>query len=99
VRTWFVSVLLLATSCSEKGVRSGSGPEPADFLPSGDSVGPGPGREGDTFDTASEQPRLVLRCEKGRVGAYIVVRAEQEPGSDDIDSAAVPVYLDSAPGC
>jgi hypothetical protein len=92
VRIWFVSFLLLGGACSDKGVRSGSGPEPADFLPSGGSA--------DTSDTsAGEQPRLVLRCEKGRLGAYIVIGTEQEPGNNDIDSAAVPVNLDSAPSC
>src|SRR4051794_28843020 len=83
VRVWLASLLLLPIACSEKSVRPASR----------DSAIPV-----DTLETASaDQPRVVLRCEQGKVGAYIVVGPEQ--GSGDIDSSAVPVYLDSALSC
>jgi hypothetical protein len=83
VRIWFGPLLLLQVACSDESVRP----------PSRES-----GIQVDTLDTAAaDQPRVVLRCEQGKVGAYIVVGPEQ--GSDDIDSSAVPVYLDSALSC
>jgi hypothetical protein len=88
VRTWFVLPLILCAACSSGGVRSASVPESADFLPmAGDSA------------EAGEQPRLVLRCEAGRLGAYLVVGAPQDVDSGQIDEHAVVVRLDSAPAC
>jgi hypothetical protein len=89
VRAWFVSFLLVCVSCSDRGVRSGSLPEAADFLP----------MTGDSAEPASEQPRLVLRCEEGRLGAYLVVGTLGEVESGQIGDHAVVVRLDSAPSC
>lgn len=89
LRAWLVSFLLVCGSCSEPGVRSGSMPEAADFLPmTADSAEPG-----------DERPRLVLRCEEGRIGAYLVVGTLAEVESGRIDNRAVVVRIDSAPSC
>jgi hypothetical protein len=88
VRTWLVLPLIFCGACSNGGIRSGSVPEAADFLPTvGDSI------------ELDDQPRLVLRCEAGRLGAYLVVGAPQEVDSGQIDERAVVVRLDSAPAC
>jgi hypothetical protein len=89
VRAWFVWSVLACVSCSGGGVHSGSLPEAADFLPT--TV--------DTAEPASEQPRLVLRCEEGRLGAYLVVGTLAEVESGQIGDHAVVVRLDSAPSC
>jgi hypothetical protein len=79
------------TACTDGPVRSGTVAEPADFLPT----------ISDTTSEAlsTEQPRLVLRCEEGRVGAYIIVGTVAEVESGRVDDRAVPVRLDSAPSC
>ena len=83
--------LLACTACTGGPVRSGTVAEPADFLPT----------ISDTTSEAlsTEQPRLVLRCEEGRVGAYIIVGTVAEVESGRVDDRAVPVRLDSAPSC
>jgi hypothetical protein len=63
-------------------------PETADFLP----------MVADSAET-EEQPRLVLRCEQGRLGAYVVLGVPGETQSEQIDENAVVVQLDSAPPC
>jgi hypothetical protein len=89
VRAWFVSSVLACLSCSDRAVRSGSLPEAADFLP----------MTADTAEPASEQPRLVLRCEEGRLGASLVVGTVAEVESGQLGDHAVVVRLDSAPSC
>jgi hypothetical protein len=89
-RIWSLS-LLACTACTDGAIRSGTAAEPADFLPT----------ISDTTSEAlsTEQPRLVLRCEEGRVGAYIIVGTVAEVESGRVDDRAVPVRLDSAPSC
>ncbi len=103
MRAWFVSSLLVCVSCSDTGIRSGSLPEAADFLPmTTDSAEPASSMviDGDTLGFGDgEQPRLVLRCEEGRLGAYLVVGTPAEGVSGQIDDHAVVVRLDSAPSC
>jgi hypothetical protein len=103
VRAWFVSSLLVCISCSNGGVPSGSLPEAADFLPlTADSAGPASSLviDADTLGLGEgEQPRLVLRCEEGRLGAYLVVGTLAEVESGQIGDHAVAVRLDSAPSC
>ncbi|MFL5402592.1 MAG: hypothetical protein ACJ8BF_07215 [Gemmatimonadales bacterium] len=80
--------MLVCTACSDRGVHSGSLPEAADFLPMvGDSA------------ELEEQPRMVLRCEDGRLGAYLVVGTAAEVESGELDARAVAVKLDSTPSC
>ena len=103
MRPWFLlPVLLLCVSCSDGGTHSGSLPEPADFLPmvSGSAEASQPAAANvDTMPPdSSEQPRLILRCEEGRVNAYIVANTPA-PESHEADAHAVPVVLDSAPSC
>lgn len=96
VRVSLGSALLLSLACSDRSLRSGRVPEPADFLP--------PAADTAYDDTAhpdsdGEQPRLVLRCEQGRLGAYLIVGTAAEVDSAPIDADAVEVRLDSAPSC
>jgi hypothetical protein len=100
VRAWLVLFLLAAAACSDGSVRSGSLPESADFLPMAADRAEAASTlvlEGDTL--GGEQPRLVLRCEEGRLGAYLVVGTAAEAESGQIDDHAVVVRLDSAPSC
>lgn len=100
MRAWFVLSLLVCVACSDGGVRSGSLPEAADFLPvAADSVEPASSLVVDADTLGGEQPRLVLRCEEGRLGAYLVVGTPAEVESSQIDHHAVVVRLDSAPSC
>lgn len=103
MRALLVSSLLVCVACSDGGVRSGSLPEAADFLPmTTDSAEPASSLviDGDTLGLGDdEQPRLVLRCEEGRLGAYLVVGTPAEVESGQIDDHAVVVRLDSAPSC
>lgn len=92
-RIWSLS-LLTATACTEGEVRSAAVVEHADFLPTISDTA----SEGDTSGDR-EQPRLILRCEEGRVGAYLVVGAPGKVESGPIDDRAVVVRLDSAPSC
>jgi hypothetical protein len=89
-RFWLL-LLVACVACTDGPVRSGTVAEPADFLPTSRS-------EGDTLRNR-EQARLVLRCEEGRVGAYIIVGTVAEVESGRLDDRAVPVQLDSTPRC
>lgn len=92
MRGWILWGLAVCLACSDGRVPSGSLPEAADFLPmAGDS--------GVQDTMGSEQPRLILRCEDGRLGAYIVLGPPGEAEADPIDPRAVAVELDSAPAC
>jgi hypothetical protein len=46
-----------------------------------------------------ERPRVVVRCEAGRLGVYVVMVGAQTPDSAGLDEPAVPVAIDSAPRC
>jgi len=99
-RIWLLS-LLACTACTNGAIRSGRATEQADFLPTiSDTTAEAlsTGSEEDTLGNR-EQPRLVLRCEEGRVGAYIIVGTVAEVESGRVDDRAVPVRLDSAPSC
>ena len=99
-RIWLLS-LLACTACTDGPVRSGTVAEPADFLPTISNTTSEPLPTGSHDDTLGnrEQPRLVLRCEEGRVGAYLIVGTVAEVESGRLDDRAVPVRLDSAPSC
>lgn len=100
MRAWLVLSLLVCVACSDGGVRSGSLPEAADFLPmAGDSAEPASSLVVDADTLGDEQPRLVLRCEEGRLGAYLIAGTPAEVESGQIDDHAVVVRLDSAPSC
>jgi hypothetical protein len=103
VRAWFVAPLLVCLACSRGGIHSGSLPETADFLPMiGDSVPVEPtvsGSQDSVVSDSSEQPRLVLRCEQGRVSAYLVAGTPLLLDSAPPDGRVVPVLLDSEPSC
>jgi hypothetical protein len=99
-RIWLLS-LLAGTACTNGPVRSGTVAEQADFLPTiSDTASEllSTGSEDDGLGNR-EQPRLVLRCEGGRVGAYLIVGTPAELESGLVDDRAVPVRLDSAPTC
>jgi hypothetical protein len=88
LRGWILG-LTVCVGCSDGNVRSGSLPESADFLPMAtDSAEPASSLAVALDTVSGEQPRLILRCEEGRVGAYLV-----------LDAQAVAVSLDSAPSC
>jgi hypothetical protein len=93
-------LLLAGTACTDGAVRSGTVAEQADFLPtiSDTPEALSSGSDDDTLGNR-EQPRLVLRCEEGRVGAYLIVGTAAEVESGRVDGRAVPVRLDSAPSC
>jgi hypothetical protein len=104
VRAWLVAPLLICVACSREDTHSGSLPESADFLPMvSDSVDPtaSPLALQDTSAAdSSEQPRLMLRCEQGRVSAYLVAGApELLESRQPADARVVPVLLDSALSC
>lgn len=96
-----MSSLLICVSCSDGGVRSGSLPDAADFLPTISDTTSEPLSTGSEDDTLGnrEQPRLILQCEEGRVGAYLIVGTAAEVEFGRGDDRAVPVRLDSAPPC
>ena len=50
-------------------------------------------------DGAGDQPRVLVRCEGGRLGAYVVMGSAQGGDSGGLDDNAVPVTIDSAPSC
>lgn len=55
---------------------------------------------GDTLsDSAGERPQVVVRCEVGRLRAYVVMATAQDGDSVGLDERAVPVTIDSAPRC
>jgi hypothetical protein len=98
-RIWVLS-LLAGIACTDGAVRSGTAAEQADFLPTisdtaSEALSIG---EDDTLRN-DEQPRLILRCEEGRVGAYLIVGTPAEIESGRVDDRAVPVQLDTAPAC
>ena len=100
MRRWIMAGLTVCLACSDGSQRSGRLPETADFLPMvADSAETGlpPVSEGDT--ASGEQPRLVFRCEDGRLSAYVVLGAPEDRESEQIDDHAVVVRLDSAPPC
>jgi hypothetical protein len=99
-RIWLLS-LLASTACADGPIRSGVAAEPADFLPTISDSGSealSTTSEEDTLGNR-EQPRLILRCDEGQVGAYLIVGTPAEVESGRIDDHAVPVQLDSAPAC
>jgi hypothetical protein len=49
--------------------------------------------------SGSETPTLFLRCQDGRVTAYMVVATPAEIGAGRFGDDAVEVRLDSAPSC
>jgi hypothetical protein len=94
-------LLLAGTACTDGAIRSGTVAEQADFLPTisdTPSEALSSGSDDHTLGNR-EQPRLVLRCEAGRVGAYLIVGTAAEVESGRVDDRAVPVRLDSAPSC
>jgi hypothetical protein len=56
-------------------------------------------RSGSLTVGGEEEPTLVLRCEEGRVNAYLVVGPPGEGGASQMEDGAVRVDLDSAPPC
>jgi hypothetical protein len=50
-------------------------------------------------DSGGEQPRVVVRCEGGRLGAYLVTSGTRDGDSTGLADRAVPVTIDSAPPC
>jgi hypothetical protein len=99
LRGWIVPGLVLCLACSDGSERSGSLPESADFLPmSGDSE-PASSLAIVLDSLGGEQPRLIFRCEGGRVSAYVMVRTAAEADPEPNDPGVVPVRLDSAPAC
>lgn len=80
--------LLLAAGCSNGEVRSEMGPLVASATAALDSVV--------EPDLAGEQPTVLLRCEEGRIGAYVVTgEFDDQPAENQM----VRISLDSAPEC
>lgn len=46
-------------------------------------------------DVAGDQPSVLVRCENGRIEAYVVA----DPTDSVAEAHLVPIDLDSAPGC
>ncbi len=59
----------------------------------------GAARSGSLPVAGEEEPRLALRCEGGRVNAYLVVGPPGEAESGRMEDGAVRVDLDSAMSC
>lgn len=57
----------------------------------------GPVRSG--FLERESEPTLLLRCQEGRVTAYISLTPPEELEAGAIPDDAVPVELDSTPAC
>jgi hypothetical protein len=99
-----ISVLLLVScgACSDHAVRPRVRPEGADFLPAVSAQQSArtesPGGQDSVAWSDEDQPRLLLRCERGRVNAYLIVGDSSEADAQPA-SAEVPVSLDSAPAC
>jgi hypothetical protein len=49
--------------------------------------------------TTGEEPRVVVRCEAGRLRAFLVMSGPETLDSTGLDERAVPVTIDSAPLC
>jgi hypothetical protein len=94
VRLWVAFVLLVSTACTDRDTSTGHVAESADFLPTLDSSLAATTQEDTLADVG---PRLVLRCDGGHLGAYIVT--DESTGTGEIGSDAVEVRLDSAPSC
>jgi hypothetical protein len=86
---WLFCCLTIVAGCTDSGVGSGTRPETADFLPTA----------ADTLESSPEQPQLLLRCEAGRLGAYMVVATPADLESGRAEERAVPVKLDSVLSC
>jgi hypothetical protein len=100
LRSWFVTSLIVCLACWDESQRSGTLPETADFLPmAAESPETGLSLVGEGDTVGGEQPRLLLRCEDGRLGAYIVLGTSGDGESEQVDDHAVVVRLDSAPPC
>jgi hypothetical protein len=100
MRSWFPAGLTVCLACSDGSQRSGTLPEAADFLPMvADSAETGLSLVGEGDTVGAEQPRLVLRCEDGRLGAYVVLGTPGDTVSEQVDDHAVVVRLDSATPC
>jgi len=97
-----VLLILSCSACSDHAVRPPVGPERADFLPtvSGHRSprAESPAAQDSVPWSDQDQPQLLLRCEAGRVSAYVIIGDSPEAGTEP-DSAEVPVSLDSAPAC
>jgi hypothetical protein len=83
-RNGWVFCLFLVSGCSEGTLRTGS-----ISLIAADSL--------DLPDP--EEPRVLLRCEQGRVDAYLVVGTAAEAEAGAIDERAVRIDLDTALFC
>jgi hypothetical protein len=84
LRRCLTSSLLLLLACSDGTFRSES-----ISLIAGDSLDfPDPG-----------EPSLQLRCEQGRLAAYLVVGVPPERETGALADRGVQVELDSAPAC
>lgn len=110
-RRWCWLCLLTCVACS-RGKESPRGPE---TIPSGtaaDSTDLSPDESAPMQWTAyldsaevtgsvagGEQPRVVVRCEAGRLGVYVVMGGAENVDSAGLDESAVPVAIDSAPRC
>lgn len=80
--------LFMVTGCSDGDIRSGI-QRPVASASADIEVGA-------EVNLASEQPTVMLRCEEGRIGAYVVTgEFEGEPAEDQM----VRISLDSAPDC
>jgi hypothetical protein len=86
---WLFCYLTMSVGCTDQGLRSASAPERADFLPT----------TAESLEALQEEPQLLLRCEGGRVGAYLVVATPDDFESGEADDRAVPVKLDSVLAC
>ena len=84
-----VMLLLSSWGCTERSARSATVPESADFLPTVST----------NDSSKSEEPRLLIRCEGGRIGAYVVMERTSQTESDSGPVEAVPVSLDSTLAC
>jgi hypothetical protein len=85
----FLFCLLPCLACSDgnRAERARALPEATDFLPMVAET------------SALEQAQVVLRCEEGRIGAYLVAGAPAEVEWGEADARAVPLELDSVPSC
>ncbi len=45
------------------------------------------------------QPMILLRCQEGRVAAYITMDRPDELNAGSLPDGSVPVQLDSPPSC
>jgi hypothetical protein len=104
---WSWLCLLGCVACS-RGQESPRDPEGSPPGRAVDSTSPSPDESAPMQWTASldsadgatgEQPRVVVRCEAGRLGAYLVMAGSETSDSAGLDERAVPVAIDSAPLC